>query len=328
MTALELTEFAGVASLRVVRKPVPVPGPGQVLIRVLASPVNPSDVMFCRGLYGIDRTLPTTPGFEGCGVVVAGGGGWLARRLVGKRVACGSQGSDGLWAEYAVMPAMTCLPLPARISDEQGASALVNPVSAWAMFDQFRRSGSPALIQTAAASQLGRMVLRLGVKHRGPIIHIVHRPALVDLLRGMGAEHVLDSSAEGFDAALHALAQRLHATYAIDAVGGDLTRRVLAAMPEGTLVVYGALAGAACQVDPRDLIFRNKRLTGFWLSAWLRSQNPLLVLWRLRPVLAMLDQELATEVAVRLSLQQAPAELEKHLASTSKGKILLVPPGV
>ena len=325
MQALELSSFSGVGSLRVVEKPVPTPGSGEVLVRVLASPVNPSDVMFCRGLYGITRSLPTTPGFEGCGLVVANGGGLLGRWQRGKRVACGAQGKEGFWAEYAVVPATACLPLPAHVSDEQGASALVNPVSAWAMFANFRAGRHRAMIQTAAAGQVGRMVMRLGLKFGTPVIHIVHRPPLVETLRGLGAEYVLDSSAEGFDMALKELAHRLHATYALDAVGGDLTRRILAAMPNGTLVVYGALSGKPCEADPRDLIFQDKRIEGFWLSQWLKGQNPLRILWRLKAVLPMLDSTFATEVSARLALRQVPTELESHLRTTSAGKTLILP---
>ncbi len=325
MRALKLTAYSGVGSLRVVEKPVPVPKRGEVLVRVLASPVNPSDVMFCRGLYGIERSLPTTPGFEGCGVVVAHGGGMLGRWQMGKRVACGGQGGNGLWAEYALASAAASLPLPARISDAQGASAIVNPISALALWEGFRRGGHRALIQTAAASQVGRMVVRLGIKSGTPMIHVVHRPPLVELLRGLGAEHVLDSSTEGFDPALKELAHRLKATYALDAVGGEMTRRVLAAMPEGTLVVYGALAEKACEADPGDLIFHNKRIEGFWLSQWLKGQNPLTTLWKLRSVLSMLDTTLSTKVVARLSLEQVPTDLEAHLRSTSDGKVLIIP---
>lgn len=325
MRCLQLDTFGGPESLRVVERAVPEPGPGQVLVRVLASPVNPSDVSFCRGLYGIDRSLPTTPGFEGCGEVVASGGGLFGRLLVGRRVACAAQGDDGLWAEYAVVPAFACLPLPAKISNEQGASALVNPVSAWAMFDRFRRERSPALIQSAAASQLGRMILRLGKKQNATIIHVVRRPELVDLLKKLGGEHVLNSSAPDFDAELKDLAHRLNATWAIDAVGGAMTGQVLNAMPSGTVVVYGALSGESCAIDPRDLIFQKKRVEGFWLSEWMRGQNPLSVLVKLRGVVGMLDGELASNVAVRLTLEEAAAELPRHLESTSKGKTLIVP---
>jgi NADPH:quinone reductase-like Zn-dependent oxidoreductase len=170
------------------------------------------------------------------------------------------------------------------------------------------------------------MVLRLGLKYRLPVLHIVHRPPLVELLRGMGAEHVLDSSAEGFGEALEEWARRFQATCALDAVGGELTGLLLSAMPRRSIVVvYGALAGTPCRIEPTDLIFRQKRVIGFWLTDWFAQQNAFLRPFRLRPVRGMLDRELRTDIAARLTLEQAARDLGRHLGNASKGKILIVP---
>jgi NADPH2:quinone reductase len=170
MRALQLHEFAGHGSirLRLVEKAVPTPGPCQVLVAVRASPVNQSDILFCEGRYSAPSRLPITPGFEGCGVVVQAGS-WRGRWLVGRRVACGTPTGDGLWAEYAAVPLWNCLPLPRHVDDEQGACAIVNPVTAWALFEPLRRGTHRAMVQTAAASQLGRMILRLSQRYRRPV---------------------------------------------------------------------------------------------------------------------------------------------------------------
>lgn len=117
MRALRLVGYP--RQLRVEEVPLPTPRSGQVLVRMDASPANPSDVMFTRGLYGIKRVLPTTPGFEGAGVAVYGKG-MMAWFLSGKRVAVATQSptEDGLWAEYAVVPAAMCVPIPEGISTE------------------------------------------------------------------------------------------------------------------------------------------------------------------------------------------------------------------
>jgi NADPH:quinone reductase-like Zn-dependent oxidoreductase len=128
MRALELSAYEGLRALTLVEKPVPEPKPGQVLIKVAAAALNPSDLMFVRGLYGFTKSLPTVPGFEASGRVVAGSGAY-ARLLIGRRVACGVQRvGDGTWAEYVVTDAMTCLPLLPCVSLEQGATLLVNPL--------------------------------------------------------------------------------------------------------------------------------------------------------------------------------------------------------
>ena len=109
MRALVMT--APHAPLEVQARPVPRPGPGEVLIRLAASPINPSDLMTLAGEYGIAATPPLVPGLEGSGTVVAAGSGLWARMNRGKRVACAS-GTGGMWAEYIAVPASRCIPLP------------------------------------------------------------------------------------------------------------------------------------------------------------------------------------------------------------------------
>src|SRR5512135_3530014 len=115
MRAVQLRAYDGnPASIAVADLPVPRPGPGQVLVRVSASPINPSDQMFLRGLYGFKKPLPAVPGFEGSGTVVEIGGGMMARLLKGRRVACAAvdqRSSHGMWAEYVVTSAKSCIPL-------------------------------------------------------------------------------------------------------------------------------------------------------------------------------------------------------------------------
>jgi NADPH:quinone reductase-like Zn-dependent oxidoreductase len=290
-----------------------------------AAPVNPSDIMFCQQLYGVSRDLPLTPGFEGVGLVVKSGGGLMANWLLGKRVSCGNQEYDGTWAEYMLVSASLCLPLSAKVPEEIAACALVNPVSAWALSEPLRQRKYKAMIQTAAAGQLGRMMIRLAQRYQKPLINIVHRPALVEELKAMGAEFVLDSSSPDFDAELHDLAAMLDARYAIDAVAGELTGRVLAAMPQSSqIVVYGALSVEGCLIHPGSLIFEDKHVKGFWLKYWLGRRNIVSTLLELNKITSMLTDELRTQVAVRIPLADAPARLPQELQNFSRGKVLIV----
>ncbi|HEX7285129.1 MAG TPA: alcohol dehydrogenase catalytic domain-containing protein, partial [Candidatus Angelobacter sp.] len=115
MRAVQLSAYDGRReSIHVVQMPVPHPGPGQVLVRVYASPINPSDLMFVQGLYGFKKPLPAVPGFEGSGTVVAAGAGVMPRILLGRRVACAAADAKvagGMWAEYLVTAAQMCIPL-------------------------------------------------------------------------------------------------------------------------------------------------------------------------------------------------------------------------
>jgi NADPH2:quinone reductase len=134
------------------RIPVPRPARGEVLIRTAAAPINPSALRFLSGSGG--STSPMVPGLEGSGTVVESGGGLLPRLLVGRRVAFASA-RGGTWAEYAVAAAMSCIPLRQHVSLEQGASLIVNPLTAVAFFEMVERGHHHAIINNAAASALG-----------------------------------------------------------------------------------------------------------------------------------------------------------------------------
>lgn len=328
MRALELSSYdKPLENLAVVEKSVPRPRAGQVLVRIAASPVNPSDLAFLRGLYGVKKSLPVVPGFEASGRVVASGGGLLARVLMGRRVACAAPvDGDGTWAEYMVADASHCIPLIKEISDEQGATTIVNPLTAWALMQRAKRRRARAVVQTAAASALGQMIESLGSRFRIPVINIVRRREQVEMLKQKGARYVLDSSAEDFPATLREMCRSMKATVGFDAVAGDLTGHILDAMSERALViVYGALSAEGCLIDPRSLIFEGKRVEGFWLSKWLRSQNTINMLLTTRRVQKLLASDLRTEIRARLALEDARQGLQQYMDQMTGGKILFVP---
>jgi NADPH:quinone reductase len=323
MRAVELAEWGG--PLRVIDRALPVPGPGEVLVRIAASPINPSDLMFVRGLYGVKKPLPTTPGFEGSGRVVASGGGLQARALVGRRVACSAgDASGGTWAEYMVTAARRCVPLRPRIDDEAGAMLIVNPITAWALLAIARRDKTRAFVQTAAASALGRMLVRMARKHKIASVNVVRRAAQVELLRREGAEHVLDSSAPDFAAQLRERCRALDARVAFDAVAGEMTGTLTAALPGGSrVVVYGALSEAACVVDPSVLIFGGRRVEGFWLSDWFRRAR---LTDQARAAVAVQSlAELRSDVRERVDLDGVAGAIARYAGEMSAGKVLVTP---
>jgi NADPH:quinone reductase-like Zn-dependent oxidoreductase len=332
MRAVELRAYDGkLESLALVEKPVPAPGPGQVLVRVAAAPINPSDLMFVRGLYGFKKELPVVPGFEGSGTVVAGGGGLLARLLEGRRVACAAASPDirdGTWAEYVVTPARLSVPLRRDVDLEQAAMMLVNPLSAWALLDIARRAGHRAVVQTAAASALGRMVIRLGHRFAVTVLNIVRRPEQVEQLRALGAaaDRVLNSTDSDFDRRLKESCGRFGTTLGFDAVGGELTACLLKAMPpHSRILVYGALSQEACRVDPSSLIFEGKRVEGFWLSQWLRDRSLIGQLRLARQVQRLLPTEFKSDVQARFPLSAVAEALNRYTTNMSAGKVLLMP---
>jgi NADPH:quinone reductase-like Zn-dependent oxidoreductase len=298
-----------------------------VLVRVAAAPINPSDLSFLQGNYGLRKPLPVVPGFEGSGTVVAAGSGLLPRFYLGRRVACAVQdGRDGTWAEYVVVPAATCLPLPKEVSLEAGAMSLVNPLTAWAFFETARRGGHKAMANTAAASALGRMVLRFGLRTGFPVVHIVRRPEQADLMRGLGAGNVLDSSTPDFPELLRKVFSRVGVTLAWDALGGEMTGQLLEALPRGGhVLVYGWLSGARTTSDVGALIFDGKQVGGFWLTSWLAQGGTLRTLRAINAVRRHLPDELASEVQARYPLAEAQAAVESYTAAMTQGKVLLTP---
>ncbi|MDY7225396.1 zinc-binding dehydrogenase [Hyalangium rubrum] len=327
MRALCLTAYDGrPESLQVTEMPVPKPAAGQVLVRVSAAPINPADLMFVRGLYGVKRSLPTVPGFEGSGTVVAAGS-VAGRLLVGRRVGCiPTPNMDGMWAEYVVVPAMQCLPLLPRISDEQGSSMFINPFSAWAMMDLARRGKHLALAQSAAASALGRMVLKLSLKENLPLVNIVRRAEQEALLRKLGAEHVVNSSEPEFEERLRIKCHELGVTLAFDAVAGPMTGQLAQALVDGgTVVVYGGLSEQESRIHPKELIFRRKKIEGFWVSDFFSKGFNRDQLRALVGVATMVGKDLETPIRAKLPLESAAEALRIAASDMTAGKVLFTP---
>ncbi|HEY1014326.1 MAG TPA: zinc-binding dehydrogenase [Herpetosiphonaceae bacterium] len=329
MRALRLHAYDGPASLELAEIAVPRPGKGEVLVRIAAAPVNPSDLLFLRGIYGVKKPLPAVPGFEGSGTVVAAGPGALGALLVGKRVAClPPDNGGGTWAEYAVVPAERCLALQAGVSLAEGATMVVNPMTAWALIDLARREGRRAIVQTAAASAVGRMIVRLARRLKLPVINVVRRQEQADLLRGLGARHIVDSSLPAAGEHLRQLCAELGATLAYDAVAGQSPAWLLRALPPGgKVVIYGALSPEPCEIDAPGLIFERKSVAGFWLADWAAGLKLVETLRLSRRIQSLLGDELRTEIRERAGLGEAAAALRRYETDMTGGKALLLPNG-
>ena len=324
MRALELREHG--APLVAIERAVPQPDRGEVLVRVAASPINPNDLLFLRGQYEVKKTLPVVPGFEASGVVIASGGGLMSRFLIGRRVAFAAGDGDGTWAEYAVAPALRCVPLRAGVDLDQGATLLTNPLTAWVLATRARREGHRAVVLTAAAGALGQMLNRLFTRQGQTVINVVRKPAHAEILRTLGAAHVLDSTAPDFVSRLGALSAELGASLLLDAVGGETAGLALGAMPDGSLArIYGMLSNAPCRFDTNDLVFRGKKVEGFTMYEWLKTTSLFGQLRAIHQVQALVSDVLATRVQKKSALADHESALAQALGSSTLGKVLLVP---
>mmetsp|Transcript_30705 Transcript_30705/g.22785 ORF Transcript_30705/g.22785 Transcript_30705/m.22785 type:complete len:207 (+) Transcript_30705:25-645(+) len=188
-------------------KEIPVPRKGEVLIRVECAPINPTDLNYLSHIYNGVYEYPLTPGSEGSGTVISSGGGFFAWKLVGKRVGfskkperAGTFKQPGAFAEYIVTDAFLCVTLDNDTTFEQGASAVVNPMSAIGLLYKCKEYKAAAVIQTGAAGQVGRMMIQLMRENRIPLINIVRREEQVQFLKEeYKCEYVLNSSEPTFE---------------------------------------------------------------------------------------------------------------------------------
>jgi NADPH:quinone reductase-like Zn-dependent oxidoreductase len=308
--------------------PLPEPGPGEVRVRMTVSPINPSDLLVVRGEYGKLPTLPATPGFEGAGVVDKSGGGVIAllRGLKpGRRVAVIS-GNGGTWGQFVVVSARQAIPLTDDITDGQAAAFFVNPASALVMTRHVLNvPPGEWLLQTAAGSALGRMVIRLG-KHFGfRTINVVRRREQADELRQAGADAVICTADESIPNRARALTDGRGVKYAIDAVGGETGAAVVAALAaEGRLLLYGTLSGEPMPLDPRLLMAGRKRVEGFWLSEWAREQRPLKMLRLFGTIRDLMRAGVLTsEVGATFPLDDVQKAAAQAAQPARLGKVLL-----
>jgi NADPH:quinone reductase len=308
--------------------PAAEPGPGEVRVRMIASPVNPSDLMVVRGKYGRLPPLPATPGFEGVGKVEAAGPGFL--RLLrglrpGRRVAV-LNGRGGNWQEQVVVSARQAVPMPDDVPDDQAASFFVNPATALVMTRWILNVPAAGwLLQTAAGSALGRMVIRLGRHFGFRTINVVRRREQAEELRRLGGDEVICTADENLQERVSAITRGAGVPHAIDAVGGATALNVLQTLaPHGRLLVYGTLAAEPMMLDTRTLMVGQKQIQGFWLSEWAQQQRTLTMLKLFRQITRLLRAKvLTTEVGATYSLDDIAAAVEKAETPGRQGKVLL-----
>jgi NADPH:quinone reductase len=238
--------------------PVPSPAANEVLVRVEASPINPSDLgvliagadmatatvagtserpvitatlkdAVLKGLSArVDKPIPV--GNEGAGTVVAAGSSSAAQALLGKTVGIAG---GGMYTQYRAVDASACLVLPEGVTAKDGASSFVNPLTALGMLETMRREGHSGLVHTAAASNLGQMLVKLCIKDEVPLVNIVRKPDQEELLRSLGAVHVLNSESPSFSTDLVEALKATSATLAFDATGGGtLASQILNGMEQ------------------------------------------------------------------------------------------------
>lgn len=303
---------------------VPALEAGQVLIEVLAAPINPSDVLTLTGQYGMLPPLPAVGGNEGVGRVVALGPD-TAAPAVGQTVllpiGCGT------WATQVVAEAKRLVPLPNEADPKQLAMMTINPPTALLMLRDFvELQPGDWVIQNAANSAVGSYLIQLAAMRGLKTVNVVRREAAVEGVRQLGGDVVLvdgDKLAKRVAEATGGAKIRL----GIDAIGGDATDRLAACLTEGgVLVNYGMMSGESCRVSAASFVFRDVTLRGFWLAKWFRKASPAeqqAVFGEIAQ--GILSGKLHARVAATYPVEQIKEAVAAAASGERDGKILVGP---
>jgi trans-2-enoyl-CoA reductase len=256
--------------IRLVTREVGEPGRGEVLVRILAAPVHPSDFGMILGKYGNLKELPAVAGREGVAEIAAIGPG-VKDLSVGDRVTVPA--SAGSWQTHAVVPAKGLFRIPSDIPVEMAAMATINPPTAWRLLRDAGLKDGDWVIQNAANSAVGLHVIEMA-RHLGlKTLNVVRREELVEPLKEYGADVVVLEES-GYEKKIDDLTGGKGIHLALNSVGGESAIRILNSLSRnGVHVTFGAMQFEPVRFPTRALIFDGIQLQGFWMDKWYREQS-------------------------------------------------------
>lgn len=296
---------------------------GQVLVKVLAAPINPSDVLTLTGEYGMLPPLPAIGGNEGVGRVEALGEG-VSNLKVGQTVLLPV--GSGTWVTHLHAAANKLIPLP-DADPQQLAMMTINPPTASLLLSQFvDLQPGDWVIQNAANSGVGGYLIQLAKLRGFKTINVVRREAAVAGVKEEGGDVVLVDGPD-LHKQVRAAIGDAKLLLAIDAVGGKATDHLAASLSEGgTLVNYGLMSGEPCQVSATSFVFRDVTLRGFWLAKWFQKATPaeqFKVFGELTQLIAA--GKLKARIAATYNVSQIKQAIAAAASGERGGKILIVP---
>jgi NADPH:quinone reductase len=312
--------------LEIVEIPIPKPKKGEVLVKMSFSPINPSDLAFLTGNYGIKKPMPVVPGLEGSGVVVENGGGIYGKLLQGKNVACvASPKYDGTWAEYMVTEATKCIVLKKNVALEQGAMFFVNPLTAISFLEMAAKGNFKTIVMSAAGSALAKMVLHLAKKAGIPFIGLVRKEEQITDLLKIGAENVINIANADYESKIKIATEKSGKILYLDCVGGgSQPYNILNCLPDySKMIVYGRMEQlAAAEIVPQELLFHHYSIEGFWLSKKATERNFLQTLNMTRKVNNLLSDGFETKIVNKFGLENFEKAIYGYYNNMSAGKVL------
>lgn len=322
MLSVQLVAYGDPAEgLSVVEIAEPRAGANDVLLNVKARPINPSDLHFIQGNYGIRPSLPSPCGFEGMGVVLQSPLGSSLKP--GQRVSFTGLGS---WQQTVCVPSSAVIPIPDEMSDATACQMFVNPCSAWAMLHELNLQPGQWLALTAGGSTLSQMLVRLASQKGIKTICVVRRKEQVECLKEQGATEVVVTFGEGFAKQAVELTGGRGVDAAVDAVGGPCGGEAINALAAGgTMLVYGLLSGDSTPMNNGQMIFKGLTVKGFWMSEWAKTHSAKLAVHMVGDVMnLLLDSRFAPRVEASYPLTQVCEAVNHSMRSGRLGKVLLV----
>lgn len=304
--------------------PVPEPGPGQVRIKTILSPIHNHDLWTVRGSYGYKPELPAIGGSEAVGTVDALGEG-VTDITIGQRVSVASV--HGSWAEYFLAPAAGLVPVPDSISDEAAAQLIAMPFSAITLLDFLEVASGDWVIQNTANGAVGKTLAMLAAARGVHIVNLVRRDAGVEELAALGIANAVSTATDGWQDRVRAITGDAPIRAAVDSIGGQASAELLSLLGEdGLLVSFGTMAGEPMQISSGNLIFKQAVVKGFWgskVSAAMPAEAKRRLLGELIRLVA--SGELKLPAGAVFGLDQVADAVRASLTAGKAGKVLLKP---
>lgn len=250
--------------LHLAEQPVPEPGPGEIRIRLVLSPIHNHDLFTIRGQYGVRPPLPAIGGTEALGIVDAHGPG-VSAPAIGQRVTFA--GVANAWAEYFLAKAAQAVPLPDAVGDEIGCQLCAMPLSALMALEDLGAQSGQWMMQNAATGAVGKTLAMIAKARGVHVVNLVRREAAVGELAALGIGDAVSTGEAGWQAKVKAITGGAPIVAALDSVGGEESGEMLHLLGEGGhLMTFGAMANKPMVLSPGDLIFKQAKVTGFWAS--------------------------------------------------------------
>lgn len=309
--------------LEVIDEAAPSPKAGEARLKVLATPIHPSNLLQIAGLYGVRPELPATPGTEGVGEVVELGAG-VMHLEVGQKVLLAGVG--GTWRTELIAPAAALFPVPDG-DVEQLSMAMINPLTAWLMLTSFMElKKGDWIVQSAANSAVGESVIQLAASLGLNTINVVRREELFPQLKALGATVVLTDGPD-LTARITASTDGAPVRLAVDAVAGDTFSALLESLGAGgSAVSYGAMSMAPSTFNAGSMIFKDLSIHGFWLSKWFQTASTETRNNALGDIVARVARgDISMTVDARFPLTKISDAVTRAGESGRSGKVLLVP---